>query len=81
MASVLLSASVERCFVSRMLDFFLYIATVATVARNCPVSMVSQKGIIRAETKMHFVVIKLFETKKENEFQQTKRGLRSTKQL
>ena len=30
---------------------------------------------IRAQTKTNFAAMKLFETKKENELQQTKRGL------
>ena len=34
MASVLLSASVERCFVSRMRDFFLYIIAIGQQVKN-----------------------------------------------
>ena len=34
-----------------------------------------ETGQSRAQTKTNFAAMKLFETKKENEFQQTKRGL------
>ena len=39
-------------------------------------SSMAKKPIIRALTKTNFAAMKLFKTKKENEFQQTKRGLR-----
>ena len=62
---------------NRYVLYMYYVVVVVVYLLHSGRAVLSQKKTLhRAQTKTNFAAIKLFETKKENEFHQTKRELR-----